>query len=101
MSLITVSGRSPSSSTMPDMAPRVFIVDDDISVRESLEDLVRHEGWLPETFKSAQEFLSHSLGSAPSCLILDVNLPDLSGLDVQQRLAERTALPIIFITGYG
>ena len=100
MSLITVSDYSPRS-TMPDMASRVFIVDDDISVRESLEGLVRHEGWLPETFKSAEEFLSHPPVSVPSCLILDVNLPDLSGLDLQQRIAERTAMPIIFITGYG
>jgi FixJ family two-component response regulator len=86
---------------MPDTVPRIFIVDDDISVRESVEGLVRHEGWQPETYTSAQEFLSRPPAMAPSCLILDVNLPDLNGLDLQQRVAERTAMPIIFITGYG
>ena len=101
MSLITTGGRSPSSSIMPDTVPRIFIVDDDISVRESVEGLVRHEGWQPETYTSAQEFLSRPPAMAPSCLILDVNLPDLNGLDLQQRVAERTAMPIIFITGYG
>jgi len=80
----------------------VFIVDDDISVRESLELLIRHAGWQPETFESAQEFLSLPRVLAPSCLVLDVRLPGLNGLDVQKRVsAERPDMPIIFITGHG
>lgn len=82
--------------------PIVFVVDDDISIRESLELLIRCAGWQPETFASAQEFLSHPRELAPSCLILDVNLPDLSGLELQKRVTDgREDLPIIFITGYG
>ena len=82
--------------------PIVFIVDDDVSVRELLELLVGSSGWKPETFVSAQEFLSRPPPLAPSCLILDVNLPDLNGLDLQKRVAaDRIDMPIIFITGYG
>jgi FixJ family two-component response regulator len=82
--------------------PVVFVVDDDISVRESLEALIRCEGWQPETFASAQEFLDRPRVLAPSCLILDVSLPDLNGLDLQKHVAaERIDIPIIFITGYG
>ena len=85
-----------------DPPPTVFIVDDDISVRESLELLIRHAGWQPETFESAQEFLSRPRLLAPSCLVLDVRLPGLNGLDVQKRVsAERPDMPIIFITGHG
>ena len=84
------------------LAPVVFVVDDDISVRESLELLIRSAGWEPELFASAQAFLASPRVHAPSCLILDVNLPDLSGLDLQKRLAaDRSDMPIIFITGYG
>lgn len=80
----------------------VFVVDDDVSVRESLEALLRHEGWNPEIFESAQQFLARPKPATPSCLILDVNLPDLNGLDLQQRLApDRTDMPIIFLTGFG
>jgi FixJ family two-component response regulator len=80
----------------------VFIVDDDVSVRESLELLVESQGWEPELFESAQEFLARPRTHVPSCLILDVNLPDLNGLDLQTRIAaDRIAMPIIFITGYG
>ena len=83
-------------------APIVFIVDDDISVRESLVPLIRHEGWEPETFASAQEFLDRPRAPVPSCLVLDVSLPGLNGLDLQKRVAgERTDMPIIFITGHG
>jgi FixJ family two-component response regulator len=83
-------------------APIVFVVDDDISVRESLELLIRDAGWQPETFESAREFLSHPRVLVPSCLVLDVTLPGLSGLDLQKRVAvDRTDMPIIFITGYG
>ena len=85
-----------------DAPPIVFIVDDDISVRESLELLIRHAGWQPETFESAQEFLSLPRVLAPSCLVLDVRLPGLNGLDVQKRVsAERPDMPIIFVTGHG
>jgi FixJ family two-component response regulator len=81
--------------------PIVFVVDDDISVRESLEALIRSEGWQAETFASAQAFLERPRASIPSCLVLDVSLPDLNGLDLQKRLADRADMPIIFITGYG
>jgi len=84
------------------LTPVVFIVDDDVSVRESLELLVRSEGWEPELFASAQEFLARPRSHVPSCLVLDVNLPDLNGLDLQKRVAaDRIDMPIIFITGYG
>ncbi len=87
---------------MSPATPIVFVVDDDISVRESLELLIRHAGWRAETFPSAQEFLSCPRGPAPSCLVLDVRLPGLNGLDLQQRVAvERSDMPIIFITGHG
>jgi len=81
--------------------PIVFVVDD-VSVRESLELLIRFAGWQPETFASAQEFLARQRDHIPSCLVLDVSLPGLNGLDLQKRVAsERTDMPIIFITGYG
>jgi len=87
---------------MSQPAPIVFVVDDDVSVRESLELLISCAGWQPETFASAQEFLSRPRVLAPSCLILDVGLPDLNGLDLQTRVAvDRTDMPIIFITGHG
>jgi FixJ family two-component response regulator len=82
--------------------PIVFIVDDDVSVRESLELLIQNEKWKPETFASAQEFLDRPRTFVPSCLLLDLSLPGLNGLELQKRLAvERTDMPIIFITGYG
>ena len=77
----------------------VYIVDDDVSVRESLELLIRWAGWAPRTFDSAWPFLNHTIDNVPSCLILDVGLPDLNGLEVQARLSARSDLPIIFITG--
>src|SRR5258706_3751679 len=86
---------------MSDATPIVFVVDDDISVRESLELLIAHAGWQPETFASAQEFLSRPRELAPNCLVLDVSLPDLSGLDLQKLVADRIDMPIIFITGHG
>lgn len=81
--------------------PVVFIVDDDVSVRESLELLVRTAGWQPEVFASAQEFLARPRSAVPCCLLLDVSLPGLGGLDLQEQLAGRTEMPIIFITGHG
>jgi FixJ family two-component response regulator len=87
---------------MTPAAPIVFVVDDDISVRESLQLLIQCEGWHPETFASAQEFLDNPRVLVPSCLVLDVSLPGLNGLDLQKRVAvERPDMPIIFITGYG
>jgi FixJ family two-component response regulator len=81
--------------------PIVFVVDDDISVRESLELLIRFADWQPEVFASAQEFLARPRALTPNCLILDVSLPDLNGLDLQKLVADRVEMPIIFITGYG
>jgi FixJ family two-component response regulator len=87
---------------MPQSSPIVFVVDDDVSVRESLELLLRHEGLTVETFVSAQEFVSRPRVFAPSCLVLDFSLPGLNGLELQQRVAlERPDMPIIFITGHG
>jgi FixJ family two-component response regulator len=80
----------------------VFVVDDDISVRESLELLIQNEGWQPKTFESAQEFLDYRRALIPSCLVLDLSLPGLNGLELQKRVAvERPEIPIIFITGHG
>jgi FixJ family two-component response regulator len=86
---------------MPDVTSFGFVVDDDVSVRESLELLVKSAGWQPETFASADEFLSRPHPAVPCCLVLDVTLPGLNGLELQQRLADRIDMPIIFITGYG
>jgi FixJ family two-component response regulator len=95
-------GHEPESSNMSPAAPIVFVVDDDVSVRESLELLIRCEGWQPETFASAQEFLARPRVLAPSCMILDVSLPDLNGLELQKRIGvDRIEMPIIFITGHG
>ena len=101
MSASSAPGQS-KSSPKSHATPIVFVVDDDISVRESLELLIRSEGWQPETFESAQEFLAHPRALVPSCLVLDVSLPGLNGLELQKSVAvERTDMPIIFITGYG
>jgi FixJ family two-component response regulator len=90
------------SCSMASVTPLVFVVDDDISIRESLEFLIARAGWRPELFASAQEFLASPRPSSPSCLVLDMNLPDLNGLELQARIAgERADMPIIFITGHG
>ena len=87
---------------MSHVTPIVFVVDDDVSVRESLESLIRCEGWQPETFASAQEFLDYPRALVANCLVLDVSLPGLTGLDLQRLVAgDRTDMPIIFITGHG
>jgi len=100
-----MSAASPPERSKPSpnsAAPIVFIVDDDISVRESLELLIRSQSWQAETFESAKEFLGRPRVLVPSCLILDVSLPGLNGLELQKRVAvERTEMPIIFITGHG
>jgi FixJ family two-component response regulator len=98
------SGGAGSESGAPLISratPVVFVVDDDVSVRESLELLILSAGWQPETFASAEDFLARSRIDSPSCLILDVALPNLTGLDLQKRIVDRTDMPIIFITGYG
>ena len=88
--------------TTPDAAsPIVFVIDDDVSVRESLELLIRTAGWRPQTFMSARDFLSRVHPRVPSCLVLDVTLPGLNGLELQQQLAGRHDMPIVFITGHG
>jgi FixJ family two-component response regulator len=81
--------------------PVVVVVDDDVSVRESLELLILSAGWQPETFASAEEFLECSSIDGPSCLVLDVALPNLNGLDLQKRILDRADMPIVFITGHG
>lgn len=92
-------GRTSPASTAK---PVVSVVDDDISVRESLELLIESAGWQARTFASAREFLAHPQTMMPNCLILDVTLPDLNGLDLQKRVAvDRPGMPIIFITGHG
>jgi FixJ family two-component response regulator len=107
MSLAALSmqilGYESGSSSRDDVTPVVFVVDDDVSVRESLELLISCAGWQPETFASAIEFLNHPKATlVPSCLVLDVSLPGISGLDLQKRVAvERTDMPVIFLTGYG
>jgi FixJ family two-component response regulator len=84
------------------VTPVVYVVDDDISVRESLEMLISHGGWRPQLLASAQEFLALPRSQCPSCLLLDVGLPDLNGLELQRRICdERPEMPIIFITGRG
>lgn len=80
----------------------VFVVDDDVSVRESLEALIEFAGWQTETFAAAADFLARPRTTTPSCLVLDVSLPDLNGLELQKLIAsERRDMPIIFITGHG
>jgi FixJ family two-component response regulator len=99
MSVSSAPGESKFSSKDSAL---VFVVDDDISVRESLELLIGNEGWRAEMFASAQEFLNRPRANVPSCLVLDVSLPGLNGLDLQERVAkDRADMPIIFITGYG
>ena len=95
-------GHQLESSATATAKPIVFVVDDDLSVRESLELLIQNEGWQPEMFASAQKFLDRPRALVPSCLLLDISLPGLNGLDLQKRIAvEQTHMPIIFITGYG
>jgi FixJ family two-component response regulator len=102
MTLTDVVEHEMRSSVMPPVKPIVFVVDDDISVRESLELLIGTAGWHPELFASAQAFLDHPPVSVPNCLVLDISLPGLNGLELQKRVTtERSEMPIIFITGHG
>jgi FixJ family two-component response regulator len=93
----------PRTSCMSDTTPVVYVVDDDISVRESVETMVAEAGFKPEAFASAEEFLRHTRQPLPGCLILDVSLPDLNGLELQRLMGtgQTAALPIVFITGHG
>src|SRR6267378_792479 len=98
----TLGRRRPSlgqeaRGKMSDAKVTVFVVDDDLSVRESLKLLIESAGWQPEAFGSAHEFLSRARVPGPSCLLLDVVLPDLNGLDLQSLVADRTGMPIFFI----
>jgi FixJ family two-component response regulator len=95
------TGSGSGTAATARTTPVVCVVDDDVSVRESLEMLILSAGWCPETFASAEEFLERSPIDGPSCLVLDVSLPNLSGLDLQKRIVDRAGMPIIFITGYG
>ena len=103
--MITLTATGPTYSRTSHASadtPLVFVVDDDVSVRESLELLIEESGWRAETFASAREFLARPRPSVPSCLVLNVALPDLSGLDLQKRVAaDRSDMPVIFITGHG
>ena len=90
------------ASTVPNAAPTVYVVEDDVSVREALEALIREAGWQPLAFSTARQYLAHPRVSCPSCLILDLTLPDLDGLELQRQIArEHTDLPIIVVTGRG
>jgi len=102
MNLANKVGDASGLLPMSEPTPIVFVVDDDISVREALELLIQSAGWQPETFSSAQEFLSRPRSLVPSCLVLDLSLPGINGLELQKRVAaERSDMPIIFITGHG
>jgi FixJ family two-component response regulator len=97
-----ISINTAMGPVMSDTKPTVFVVDDDISVRESVEGLIEAVGWQVCTFASAESFLASAPATGPSCLVLDVSLPDVNGLDLQARVApDRSEMPIIFITGYG
>ena len=98
---VSTSASLIRSVELPSVTPLVFIVDDDLSVRESLELLIATQGWHAETFASAGEFLSRPHLAGPCCLLLDVKMPGLNGLELQRRLAGRVGMPIIFVTGYG
>ena len=102
MSLAHVFGQDLSFHCVSNCAPIVFVVDDDISVRESLDQLICAEGWRAETFGSPQEFLARPRPLVPSCVVLDVSLPGLNALELQKRIAvERPEVPIILISGRG
>jgi FixJ family two-component response regulator len=98
----TTTLRPGQKSRAAATTPLVFVVDDDISVREALELLIAHAGWRPEILASAQEFLARPKPRCPSCLLLDVGLPDINGLELQKLICDdRPEMPIIFITGRG
>src|SRR4051812_242217 len=97
----SVRDTAPAEQGMPELKGTVFVVDDDVSVREALQSLVGVMGWDVLTFASAEDFLACPPAPGPSCLVLDVSLPDLNGLDLQTRVSgDRSEMPIIFITGF-
>jgi FixJ family two-component response regulator len=99
---VNLSCHNNGDESKSNVKPIVFVVDDDVSIRESLELLIDDAGWRAEMFSSAREFLARPRSRSPGCLIIDVNLPDISGLDLQKLVVgERGGVPIIFITGYG
>jgi FixJ family two-component response regulator len=91
---------APLADLVSPSRPTVFVVDDDVSVREFLQPLMALEGWRVEVFASAQDFLSHPRMTAPNCLVLDMAIPDTNGLEVQRLVADRLEMPVIFIAGY-
>jgi FixJ family two-component response regulator len=97
----SLAARGLETISMPGVTGIIFVVDDDVSVRESLESLLKNAGWQPRIFESAQRFLDCPRATVPSCLVLDVTLPGLNGLELQKQLADRSDMPIIFITGHG
>jgi FixJ family two-component response regulator len=98
----SLAASEPRKLSIPDPPPVVFVVDDDVSVRESVDHLIRWAGWRVESFASAQQFLARRRIDAPGCVILDVQLPDSDGLDLQQQISTReVGLPVVFITGHG
>lgn len=102
MSLAYAFDHSLSFHSIAEVTPIVFVVDDDIFVRKSLERLIRSQGWQPQTFESAEGFLSEPRPVVPNCLILALSASDLNGLELQKQIArERTEMPIIFISGFG
>jgi FixJ family two-component response regulator len=102
MSLAHVFGPQLGSPSIPNFTPIVFVVDEDVSVRASLEVLILSSGWQPETFASVQEFLAQPRPIVPSCLILALSLPDPTGVELQKRIArERAEVPIIVISDHG
>jgi FixJ family two-component response regulator len=102
MKSVNGSDHESGSSALPSNSPVVFVVDEDLSVREALEALIQFQGWHAETFASAHDFLARPRDLVPSCLVLDITLPDVSGLDVQKRVAaDRVDMPVIFVTGCG
>lgn len=101
MYLRSVQGHASASAPTEHAHPIVFVIDSDKAARESLELMIRRAGWKPETFASAQKFLARPRVDVPSCVILDVSLPDINGLDLQQQIGEAYRLPIIFVTGDG
>jgi FixJ family two-component response regulator len=90
-----------ASNAVPGDSAIVFVVDDDMSVRESLESVIKTAGWFAELFASGPEFLARPRVTVPCCLLLDMSLPGLSGLELQSQIARRTEMPIIFISGHG
>src|SRR4051812_30625534 len=102
MAHISLPAKAREPAVAPSVLPVVYIVDDDVSIRESVELLIEEAGWRAEAFASAREFLNRSWSDRPCCLVLDIGLPDLNGLEVQRRILEaRTEMPIVFVTGQG